>query len=298
MEIFISWSGELSEKIADAIKCWLPSVIQAIKPFYSPKDISKGQNWNAELNRRLKSARLGLVIVTPDSKNSPWLLFEAGAISNKFDDALVCAILFNMSIPDLTGPLTQFQITTYQKADFHKLIGTINDVLAETKLEKEVLDNAFEIFWPKLENEIKSIFDSHQTKSAKVTIRPDRELLEEILKLCRQSNQFPNSQTLQKLVNSEATEVVRFDEFHQSIILNTLSHGDYPIGLDQLNSGADIVDFIFQIARKGWVTPGHIYQFVKLIEVLSLEAFGENAQGVFCPSGQHKMIDWPSVVLN
>ena len=129
MDIFISWSGELSGKIADSFKSWLPSVIQAVKPFYSPKDISKGKGWNIELNRRLKTARLGIIVVTHDSQSSPWLLFEAGAISNNFDEALVCPILFDMSISDLTGPLTQFQITTYHKAEIHKLIGTINNGL-------------------------------------------------------------------------------------------------------------------------------------------------------------------------
>jgi hypothetical protein len=46
MEIFISWSGDLSKKIAEQLKIFLPSVIQSLKPFYSSEDISKGKRWN------------------------------------------------------------------------------------------------------------------------------------------------------------------------------------------------------------------------------------------------------------
>ncbi len=41
MDVFISWSGELSKKIAEAIRDWIPCVIQAVKPYYSPDDISR-----------------------------------------------------------------------------------------------------------------------------------------------------------------------------------------------------------------------------------------------------------------
>ncbi|MFT5823965.1 MAG: hypothetical protein ACI8ZM_005231 [Crocinitomix sp.] len=42
MNIFISWSGDLSKKIAKEIKDWIPMVLQSAKPYFTPEDIEKG----------------------------------------------------------------------------------------------------------------------------------------------------------------------------------------------------------------------------------------------------------------
>jgi hypothetical protein len=82
MRVFISWSGDRSREIADAIRRWLPGVLQAVKPYFSPDDIAKGARWESEISKELSASRLGLLILTPENIEAPWLVFEAGPDSN------------------------------------------------------------------------------------------------------------------------------------------------------------------------------------------------------------------------
>ena len=81
MNVFISWSGPISLQFATVLRDWLPDVIQAIKPWVSTEDIDKGTVWNAELSGQLSNVRFGIICVTPENASSPWLAFEAGAMS-------------------------------------------------------------------------------------------------------------------------------------------------------------------------------------------------------------------------
>src|ERR1051326_1201012 len=81
MKVFISWSGPLSQKLAAMLRVWLPSVIQVVKPYYSPDDINKGTRWAAEISKELEESQVGLLCITPDNLYSPWIMFEAGALS-------------------------------------------------------------------------------------------------------------------------------------------------------------------------------------------------------------------------
>ena len=81
MKIVISWSGERSKAIAEIFRLWLPCCLQYIEPWMSDSDIPKGKRWALELAGQLAGANFGLVCLTPENLYSPWVNFEAGALS-------------------------------------------------------------------------------------------------------------------------------------------------------------------------------------------------------------------------
>jgi len=181
LKVFISWSGNQSKEIAEAIRAWLPSVLQTVKPYFTPNDIEKGNRWSSDIANELDSSSVGIFCITRENLNSPWIMFEAGAISKKVDSSLVCPILFGLGNADIAGPLTQFQTTLFSKSDMLSLVSTINKANTDNVLEKEVLRDAF---WPKLETRINELL-TDTAPDGEGHPRSDRELLEEVLGLTR-----------------------------------------------------------------------------------------------------------------
>ena len=185
MDVFISWSGERSRAAAEALRGWLPKIINAIKPWLSSEDIDKGARWGTDVASRLESAKAGIICLTQSNLHSDWVLFEAGALSKTLKNTFVCPFLIGLQPSDIKPPLAQFQATRATKDDVLKLLKTLNSALGDTALAEAHIEEAFEVWWPKLELQLKSI----PVDDSKITSpRPDRELLEEILSLVRNQN--------------------------------------------------------------------------------------------------------------
>ena len=185
-KVFISWSGDLSNKLAEAVRQWLPGVLQFVKPYFTPSDIEKGTRWGSDIMSELDSSDIGIICLTKENLNKPWILFESGALSKNFDKAHVCTLLFNVETTDLKGPLTIFQNTLFNKKDFKKLVKTINSAGEESKLEDSILDGVFDMWWPRLEEQVQKILNDHKD-SAPDEHRSERDMLEEVLELTRLS---------------------------------------------------------------------------------------------------------------
>lgn len=191
-KVFLSWSGELSRKLAEAIRNWLPSALQYVKPYFTPEDIEKGAKWGPEISKELETSNIGIVCLTRDNTEKPWILFEAGALSKSIDRSHVCTLLFDLDPTDIKGPLTSFQGTRFAKEDFKKLVETINSAAGDSRLESNVLNGVFEMWWPKLEQEVAGIIKNHGDASAKTKKRSDRDILEELLELTRLTTSRPS----------------------------------------------------------------------------------------------------------
>ena len=160
MKVFISWSGDTSRVIAEALRAWLPSVIQAVKPYFTPDDITKGARWSTEIAKELEECKIGLICLTADNSEAPWIMFEAGALSKSLSAARVCPMLFGIEPSDVKGPLVQFQAAPFAKDEMKKVVRMMNQELGAGALTADVLDSVFEMWWPKLEEKVKKVLSN------------------------------------------------------------------------------------------------------------------------------------------
>lgn len=188
MKIFISWSGKLSQSIAKELSEWLPSIIQSIEVFYSPDDIKKGENWDSKLTNELQSSNFGIVCLTPENVQAPWIHFEAGALSKTLDSR-VSALMINVVTSDIQGPLSRFQATKLEKEDFYQLLLSINEA-SESPINEKVLEKSFNAIWNQMYENINDIIkqSSRKDKNISQQNKDINTILEEILQLIRKQD--------------------------------------------------------------------------------------------------------------
>lgn len=178
MKVFISWSGKRSKFIAKALKNWLPKVIQSVSPWMSEEDILVGSRWSIEIAQELDDTNFGIICITPENQNKPWILFEAGALSKSLSTGNVSPVVYGMNLGQVSGPLSSFQGVSLNKDGIEKLLTTINKLDISSNIKNEEIPEIFSVWWPLLEKKIKEIpaFDD--------TVIPQRtndDILDELL---------------------------------------------------------------------------------------------------------------------
>src|SRR5579863_7341899 len=123
VKIFISWSGEQSRAVGEALREWLPNVLFLADPWMSAGDIEKGAKWNQVVSGELEKSNFSVICLSSDNLNSPWLLFESGALSKR-SDSRVFTYLFGVEYADVKDPLSQFQHTKADEGDTKRLVET------------------------------------------------------------------------------------------------------------------------------------------------------------------------------
>lgn len=183
LKVFISWSGDRSRAAAQALRDWLPSVLQNVKPYFTPDDIDKGSRWSSEIRSELEETDFGVICLTRENLSAPWVLFEAGALS-KLGKSKVAPLLLDLEPAEVVGPLGQLQLTRSNKDECFKLLTSINRALGERGLDQAVLHGVFERWWPDLEQGFQNAF-STPSKQPVPKRRSERDMLEEVLERVR-----------------------------------------------------------------------------------------------------------------
>jgi hypothetical protein len=182
VKVFISWSGDRSKLVALKLREWLPIVVPNAEPWLSQEDIRAGATWLQELRRQLERTDFGILCLTPGNLGAPWLLFEAGALAKRVEQALVCPYLIGFAdFP--TGPLGQFQGKLANKEDTWIVVRDINATDAE-KEDEIRLRRRFEALWPELELSLDEAQRLPEDVPRFGAPSPD-EKVEELLKLVR-----------------------------------------------------------------------------------------------------------------
>ena len=232
MKVFVSWSGELSKKYASFLKNWLEQCIQSVEVFFSAEDIEKGETWHTKLSNELRDTNFGIVCLTSENVNAPWIHFEAGALS-KMLDSRVATLAINVNFSDIKGPLSTFQATKLEKDDIFQLLQSINNS-QEKALSEGKLKASFEAFWPNFE---KHILETPETvkiakEEKKTQSKINSESIDEILQLLR----------TQSAIINDPRKILPIDYF-EYIIRNTSHHER---GVDDLfNEIYDFTKYLF-----------------------------------------------------
>jgi hypothetical protein len=149
----------------------------------SARDVQAGAIWSETLRNRLATTHVGIVCLTPENLDSTWILFEAGALA-KSVDGRVLPVLLDLEPTDVKEPLSQFQSAVLSRDGMKSLVKSLNEYSpAENTVLKEVIDEAFDLLWPKLEALLRATPPAPTGRSG--THRTDRQLLEEIVQHSR-----------------------------------------------------------------------------------------------------------------
>lgn len=189
MKVFLSWSGVRSQKTASFLNEWLCCVVQACRPWISTRNIDRGSLWFGEINDQLKDTSVGIICLTKENKDAPWILFEAGALAKGLSTARVCPLLVDLEPKDVEDPLAQFNLTLPNKEGMKNLVITLNSSLGVSSLDSRVLDTVFETYWPQFEEKFANILEETKSSQAKEPVRSKEDLWSEILENTRTVNQ-------------------------------------------------------------------------------------------------------------
>jgi hypothetical protein len=230
--IFVSWSGNRSKFFADKFYRFLGLVLPCMKRWMSSHDIESGTHWNDEVSKNLKICNTGIICVTNENKDKPWVLFEAGAVSKLYENSRVIPLLFDLKQTEIPSshPLATFQMQKVEREEVFQLINDLNR-RAVVPVEDSSIKSYFESYWDSFYEGIKPEIESrdlgNKNTSSHLSKRSMEEILEDLvsgtreraarsklevdISRLRDENNFLKS----KLAESEKVNDNRFDEFRK-----------------------------------------------------------------------------------
>jgi hypothetical protein len=214
----------------------------------------------------LQSSNFGIICVTIENAKSPWINFEAGALSREIDKASVTPFLFNMKASELQGPLAQFQNTTNEETEIFRLLCEINNQQqSDSRLGETSLRKAFEMWWPRLRETLAKI-ETEGPRDSRPEKRTTSDMLENLLELTLGLQREMRMQVDRQTNISESLRVENAEMFRNLLAtMGTMArraemtelYGNTPIWPDDALSGQGKGRRVPLEGGPGLRTPGH-----------------------------------------
>lgn len=218
--IFASWSGERSKAVALGLKSLLQDLFQEGVEVFVSDHISPGEAWAQRLGAELEQSDFGILCLTLDNFEAPWLLFEAGAIAKKFGTSKVVPYLIDPLPPAAErSPLAQFQHVRADREGTYRLVESINNLRANARS----MERPFARWWPDLEQTLAGL---PVPKTEQAGTKSERQLLEQVLRRVeglwqahRESRELPKSELthLQNLRDRPTTSYTRDEKLQKDL---------------------------------------------------------------------------------
>ncbi|MBQ6207416.1 MAG: hypothetical protein IJK52_10080 [Oscillospiraceae bacterium] len=131
--------------MAKAFKEWLPVLFDGLD-IYLSSSMNKGVPWLAVLDENLKKANFAILCVTRENRAAPWLMYEAGVLSQTAGINHVAPFLLDISASELQSPVTRSQLTVFEREDLETLILSVNQCRAKKeRVPESILKKRFNL---------------------------------------------------------------------------------------------------------------------------------------------------------
>lgn len=208
MRVFIGWSGSRSRLVAGGLKSLLEYTFEGIDVFVSDY-IEPGDTWGPRLQSELEQSQFGILCLTAENFDAPWLLFEAGAMAKKFESSSSRVVPYLIdTLPEAArrSPLAQFQQVRADREGTLSIVKLINALRASPQ-GSDRLSRIFNGGWSEFEQTMKAL---PAEEGRRHDARSDREILESILEqvgLLVKPHSAPSA-SLPKLPNEELSHLL------------------------------------------------------------------------------------------
>jgi hypothetical protein len=155
-------------------------MMQDLIPFMSKHDLATGGRWSEQIAKELDESSFGIICLAHDNLQSPWILFEAGALTKHVEGRACCLLLQDLNPADVSGPLAQFQNARFNHDEVRKLVADVNARL-DRPIDSQSVELIFEKWWPDLNREVRTALEDPMLNSMHKARRSERDILEELL---------------------------------------------------------------------------------------------------------------------
>lgn len=166
--VFISHDtrdAELAEAFSNLLKSVSAGVLKSFRTSdkKGTQGIEYGVEWYPEIIKNIQEASDVVCLLTQNSVNRPWILFEAGMAKGKLNTPIL-GVTLGISLKDaITGPFAQFQNCGDDEESLIKLVFQLVDRIPNSEPDEETIK--FQV--GKFKSKVESILQSKTVKTSK-----------------------------------------------------------------------------------------------------------------------------------